>query len=757
MQRLSRQHAGHVTLALRRTHPRLYRTLVRKSIEEFARIPETDRPLWRAGVKEWRFPNGSVIEFGHAETDEDVGQYLSAEYDCIAFDEQTEFTQHQYDMIGSRARTTAVKRRRGVRPHIIGATNPGQVGHEWNRETFVLPTDYGALGYYEETFTDDRTGLSYERRTGYVHATVLDNPHADPDYVGWLLGLPDVERKRYLYGDWDVFEGLYFDEWDRDLHVVHSSTDPINPAWPARMAVDYGSYAPFCALWGAWDQDGVLHIYRELYKAGTIPDEQARMIVDAETDWEATAARGRPVREKVDMHLGDPSMWDQSHRTAGVGMTIYDQYVAGGVPLIKAKNARLAGWARVKQYLRRDSSGRAGVVIHGDACPNLVRTMPLQRRDEKRPEDVDTEGEDHACVAPGTLVETARGAVPIRSVVVGDMVWTRCGLRRVLASGVTGVRRTWRIGLSSGRVLEATPDHLVWADGWRRVDTLRYGDSVAIWPDLNESGSMACGSGDTPTPTHGRTATTSFQAGRTGRPAWDVSTKRYGKRLTVQSRQGTSSTTSTRTRATTTSRTSRASHQSNTRQSTHLARRRRLNASTLNRSGLSPRPGIRATRAGRGTQRTGGSRGLPGRQRAGFANTAARRSTTQRTAPGSVPTSASRRRVGPRGSMTRLGSVKRAAVRSGATGTCPPEPVPDRVVALSVGIEPTEVWNLKVEGEPEFFAGGVLVHNCDAFRYLCMSQERRWNEPTPEPVREPGKVYDRPAPRRGQSGWHLAQ
>lgn len=396
IQRLSRQHPGHATLALRRTHPRLYRTLVRKSIEEFARIPEADRPIWRAGVKEWRFPNGSLIEFGHCETDEDVGQYLSAEYDCIAFDEQTEFTQHQYDMIGSRARTTAVKRRRGVRPHTIGATNPGQVGHEWNRETFVLPTDYGNLGYYEETFTDERTGLNYERRTGYVHATVLDNPHADPEYVGWLLGLPEVERRRYLYGDWDVFEGLYFDEWDRDLHVVHSSTDPINPAWPRRMAVDYGSYAPFCALWGAWDQDGTLHIYRELYKAGTIPDEQARMILDAETDWEATAARGRPVREKVDMHLGDPSMWDQSHRTAGVGMTIYDQYVAGGVPLIKAKNARLAGWARVKQYLRRDSSGRAGVVIHGDACPNLVRTMPLQRRDEKRPEDVDTEGEDHA-------------------------------------------------------------------------------------------------------------------------------------------------------------------------------------------------------------------------------------------------------------------------------------------------------------------------------------------------------------------------
>jgi hypothetical protein len=32
-----------------------------------------------------------------------------------------------------------------------------------------------------------------------------------------------------------------------------------------------------------------------------------------------------------------------------------------------------------------------------------------------------------------------------------------------------------------------------------------------------------------------------------------------------------------------------------------------------------------------------------------------------------------------------------------------------------------DVYNLTVEGEPEFFANGVLVHNCDALRYLLMT------------------------------------
>ena len=45
----------------------------------------------------------------------------------------------------------------------------------------------------------------------------------------------------------------------------------------------------------------------------------------------------------------------------------------------------------------------------------------------------------------------------------------------------------------------------------------------------------------------------------------------------------------------------------------------------------------------------------------------------------------------------------------------------ESVIRLSA-IEPSgrqPVYNLTVEGEHEFYANGVLVHNCDALRYLC--------------------------------------
>lgn len=37
-----------------------------------------------------------------------------------------------------------------------------------------------------------------------------------------------------------------------------------------------------------------------------------------------------------------------------------------------------------------------------------------------------------------------------------------------------------------------------------------------------------------------------------------------------------------------------------------------------------------------------------------------------------------------------------------------------------------DVYNLSIQGPPEFFANGVLVHNCDATRYGIMGSDRYW-------------------------------
>jgi hypothetical protein len=52
------------------------------------------------------------------------------------------------------------------------------------------------------------------------------------------------------------------------------------------------------------------------------------------------------------------------------------------------------------------------------------------------------------------------------------------------------------------------------------------------------------------------------------------------------------------------------------------------------------------------------------------------------------------------------------------------EPFDCSVVAVRALQSPAPVYNLTVEGNPVFYANGVLVHNCDAAT-LCLARIRR--------------------------------
>ena len=42
------------------------------------------------------------------------------------------------------------------------------------------------------------------------------------------------------------------------------------------------------------------------------------------------------------------------------------------------------------------------MIVFMDHCRAVVRTLPLLQHDQANPEDVDTDGEDHAADRPGT-------------------------------------------------------------------------------------------------------------------------------------------------------------------------------------------------------------------------------------------------------------------------------------------------------------------------------------------------------------------
>ena len=100
----------------------------------------------------------------------------------------------------------------------------------------------------------------------FIAANVYDN-HAlmehDPDYVRMLENLPEEQRKAWLLGQWDIFEGQYFAEFDRDIHVCRPHGIPAH--WRRYVTLDYGMDM-LAALWMAVDEQGRAVVYKELYE-----------------------------------------------------------------------------------------------------------------------------------------------------------------------------------------------------------------------------------------------------------------------------------------------------------------------------------------------------------------------------------------------------------------------------------------------------------------------------------------------------------
>jgi hypothetical protein len=71
-----------------------------------------------------------------------------------------------------------------------------------------------------------------------------------------------------------------------------------------------------------------------------------------------------------------------------------------------------------------------------------------------------------ACQPYDALVSTSAGMIPIGRLVADDAVGAKVhdahGTTRIVAATAGGVREVLRLHTTAGRVLDATPDHLVW-------------------------------------------------------------------------------------------------------------------------------------------------------------------------------------------------------------------------------------------------------------------------------------------------------
>lgn len=662
---------------------------------------DTDLGRYHASEHVWRFTNGSTIEFGFCESDQDVYQYQSAEYDAIGWDELTQFpTDFPYTYLMSRCRTTVDKRSRGLRPHIVAGTNPGGVGGGWVKERFI---DVARPEQLHRHVVKVR-GEDREVPRVFIPAKLADNPYLGEEYAMALAGLPPAIRAALQDGSWDVVEGQFFSEWNRSVHVV----DPfqIPSSWTRIRAIDYGYAAPMCCLWGAVDGDGNVWIYRELYGPNMTPEIQARTILAM-----SVMGEGKTV-ERTDYTVADPSIWTRT----GAGPPIQQQYRDVGLPTRKANNARIDGWGRVHEYLRIPKGGQPRVRIFS-TCTNLLRTLPMLVHDRIRPEDLDTRSEDHAadCLPAGTPIWTRRGHIPIATVVPDDEVMTRYGWRRVSDAWLqTPAAPLRKITTSDGSVLRATGGHRVWTTrGWVDARDLRYGDML-FRCDTKMSSTGGGPIDGTRTMDGDNIASTTDGSAPAFRTFLSISTAPSGRLRAGRFLPGGMSTIATSIRSTIGSVISNA------------LTRRRTSSNTRGSSSPSRRS----------------------------ANPAANLSSIgrRRAMRGPAPITVGPPSDVPVGRIGNEDSVRGVAGPSSATDTSRPCTVLVSVVSNIDG-GTSAVYDLSVEGANEFFASGLLVHN--SFRYMLMSRPMlpkgpKENEPSTPDEKHWARVRSR-RKRRGSA------
>ncbi len=350
-------------LLLRRTYAQLE--------ENHLRDVELEAPELGAqfvpSAKLLRYPNGATLRFGHCETVADAANYLSSEYDLIIFDELVTFEETQFLLIASRARSV----KPGVKPKVLAGTNPGGPQAHWVRSRFIdKSTD-------RDQFPDYRP-----EDWQFIPSKLEDNPYLDAGYERKLLMLPPELRKAYRDGDWDIFPGQYFSEWRKSRHVAVLNIPP-SAVW--FRAVDGGYVAPAAVLWIAvWE--GHAYVRHEWEPVRVLNSDQAKGIVTRTKDYGIT---------RVKQTIADTSLWTPEQDT---GESAAETFARCGVRLSPATKDRINGWKRLREWLGDAPDGKPWLMVHPE-CGYLIRTLPSLLSDPNRPEDVDSDGEDHAADA----------------------------------------------------------------------------------------------------------------------------------------------------------------------------------------------------------------------------------------------------------------------------------------------------------------------------------------------------------------------
>lgn len=238
------------------------------------------------------------------------------------------------------------------------------ISYESPKYWFNCNPDSPEHWFYKEWIKKEKPGVKH------IHFLLNDNPIMTEKMIAETEGMySGVFYNRYILGEWCVAEGLVYQIFDEEKHVV----DTIPEAGRYFISVDYGTLNPFSA--GLWClRDGVVTRIREYYHDGRT---SGRQLTDSEYYAEIDKLAGN---YPIELIIIDPS----------AASMITEILRRNKYRVRKAKNDVIPGISYVAALLQ---AGR--LKIH-KGCKDIIREFKLYRWDEKSTTDKVIKEFDHA-------------------------------------------------------------------------------------------------------------------------------------------------------------------------------------------------------------------------------------------------------------------------------------------------------------------------------------------------------------------------
>lgn len=429
--------------------------LVSKSLRWFPEFKDGCRFISSKSDYKWVWPSGEELLFRVVKREQDYWGYHGQEFAFIGWNELTKFpTSNLFEMMMSCNRTSFLpeehpiyvdaeqydqrhivivpqnsrKARKVFLPEIplevFATCNPHGVGHNWVKKRFIDAANAGVITRKSVRIFNPRTqkDMDVVKTQCHIFGSYRENKYLSPEYIAELATITDPnKRKAWLGGDWDIVAGGMFDDvWDRRHHIIKAFRIPIS--WRIERTFDWGSSKPFSVGWWAEsdgsdyiDHNGQAHstvrgdVFRiaEWYGTNGKANEGLRMlasdiavgIVEREL---ALGIHGRVIPGPADNSIYDvengQSIANDMRKSVRANGRVYD-----GVEWKrsdKSPGSRIHGWEMVRKFMKNSIPPSTGVreypgMFIFENCKHFIELVPILPRDEDKPDDVDTDAEDH--------------------------------------------------------------------------------------------------------------------------------------------------------------------------------------------------------------------------------------------------------------------------------------------------------------------------------------------------------------------------